>query len=103
MGDIFLSPAAVQRMWSRRAVQQLHLDLERGVAARLLALNAHAHAEAEAELLQPRVHLLLVHALCHLVGHDHETAAQTAAMVQAEEEVCVGLGLPPLGPAAVVE
>jgi probable rRNA maturation factor len=43
---------------------------------------------------EERIHMLLVHGMLHLVGHDHETDEDYERMVTKEEEILQQLGLP---------
>jgi probable rRNA maturation factor len=42
---------------------------------------------------EKRIHMLLVHGMLHLVGHDHEEDEEYEKMVQREEEILKTLGL----------
>lgn len=55
-------------------------------AARRQAADYDATLEAE-------IDRLLVHAIAHLLGHDHEVAAERAKMVRAEKKLAAAIGL----------
>ncbi|CAB9511648.1 Endoribonuclease YBEY [Seminavis robusta] len=42
---------------------------------------------------EERIHMLLVHGMLHLVGHDHEQDDEYELMVQKEEEILIQLGM----------
>ena len=42
---------------------------------------------------EQRIHMLLVHGMLHLVGHDHEEDDEYELMVQKEEEILMQLGM----------
>jgi len=59
------------------------VDDERGVSG----------AMADVSDPEKRIHMLLVHGMLHLVGHDHEEDDEYEEMVQREEEIMKELGM----------
>ena len=53
-----------------------------------------AEAQAANKPLAQHATHLLVHAILHLAGHDHDTEAQAAAMEEAERAILAAMGLP---------
>lgn len=53
-----------------------------------------AEAQAAGKPLAQHATHLLVHAILHLAGHDHDTEAQAAAMEGAERAILAAMGLP---------
>lgn len=53
-----------------------------------------AEAQAANKPLAQHATHLLVHAILHLAGHDHDTEAQAAAMEGAERAILAAMGLP---------
>ncbi len=50
-------------------------------------------AEAYDATLATEIERLLVHAIAHLLGHDHEVPAERAKMVRAEKKLAAAIGL----------
>ena len=55
--------------------------------------TAKRQADGLGHDLPTELRVLLVHGLCHLLGHDHYEPEETAAMVRAEGELLAVLGL----------
>jgi probable rRNA maturation factor len=56
--------------------------------------TVRAEAAAEGKPLRDRVSHLLVHGYLHLLGYDHETAADAARMEELERAILEQLGIP---------
>lgn len=85
LGDLAISLPYVQRAIEADAglsEAQLAEDIARGGAYGRLPVLRDVSA---------RLPLLVVHGVCHLLGHDHEDDAEHAAMLEAEEKLARAL------------
>jgi probable rRNA maturation factor len=55
---------------------------------------AKRQADAYDATLEAEIERLLVHGILHLLGHDHEVAAERARMSRAEKRLAKAIGLP---------
>ncbi len=55
---------------------------------------ARAQAEREGHRMSDSLALLVVHGTLHLLGYDHDTPEQRAAMWSAQEQALIALGIP---------
>lgn len=85
LGDLAISLPYVRR--SIRADAQLGAEARAADEARG---GAYGRLVRETTLAS-RLPLLIVHGICHLLGHDHEGEAEHAAMLAAEEELLAAL------------
>lgn len=98
---------ALNRQWRGKdcATNVLSFPAPRGLAVPegeapplgdiVLALGVVSREAAEqGKPLPDHAAHLMIHGLLHLLGHDHETEAEAAAMERLETEILKGMGIP---------